>query len=84
MDLYYLPSNEILSWVSALLLGLLVLTSFRLISPSCNVRFKVNSLLRCLSCLHAGVYRDKAGCGVTVPYHLTSLAYIRHIEETLR
>lgn len=41
-------------------------------------------LLRCLSCLHAGVYRDKAGCGVTVPYHLTSLAYIQHHEMSTR
>ena len=36
---------------------------------------------RCLSCLHAGIYRDKAKCGVTVGYYLTSYAYIAHVNN---
>ena len=36
---------------------------------------------RCLSCLHAGIYRDKAKCGVTVAYHLTSYAFVSRINS---
>ena len=35
---------------------------------------------RCLSCLHAGVYRDEAKHGLTVGYHLTCLAWISRVD----
>lgn len=37
---------------------------------------------RCISCLHAGAFRDSPEDGITVTFHLTSFLYVHHKENT--
>jgi len=67
LDVYYFPEEKVLSWLSALSFGVIILFTFR-----------------CISCLHAGIYRDKAKCGVTIGYHLLSYFYVKSLDKKLR
>merc|ERR1712012_1290419 len=66
------------------LLDLYFFTSFKIISwvGGQILGLIILILLRCTSCLHAGIYRDEADCGILVSYHLTSLALINRFNST--
>jgi len=66
LDEFYLPNNQHISYVSATIIGYLLLLAFG-----------------CISCLHAGIYRDDPRLGISITFYFLSHKQVISISQKL-
>jgi len=71
LDVHFLPSDGDPDHVTLLSLGVgWIIALLGLLA------------FRCMSCLHAGAFRDCPEDGISITFHLSSFIYLRHWEKT--